>query len=119
MKGLPVPSACRNTTNRHSPGNNDTFEGIIIMADNNTPDRETIYAHLRDSLVAMFEIPEADISPEARLYEDLDIDSLDAVDLVVRLRDLTGIQVKPEQFQDVRTVGDVVNAVQALTDAKA
>lgn len=85
------------------------------MPDTNpAADQEAIYAHLRDTLVEMFEIPAADIHADARLYEDLDIDSLDAVDLVVRLRELTGIQVKPDQFQDVRTVGDVVQAVQAL-----
>lgn len=78
------------------------------------PDRETIDAHLRDTLVRMFEIPAEDIRPEARLYEDLDIDSLDAVDLIVELRQLTGIQVKPEQFQEVHTVGDVVDAIQEL-----
>ncbi|MDN5872912.1 MAG: acyl carrier protein [Salinisphaera sp.] len=79
------------------------------------PDRDTIYAHLRDTLVAMFEISADDIHDDARLYEDLDIDSLDAVDLIVKLRDLTGIQVKPEQFQNVRTVADVVDAIQGLT----
>lgn len=89
------------------------------MPDQTTaPDRDTIYAHLRDTLVEMFEIPEAEVSSAARLYEDLDIDSLDAVDLIVRLRDLTGIKVKPEQFQDVRTVGDVVDAIKSLTDVQ-
>lgn len=83
------------------------------------PDREAIYAHLRDTLVKMFEIPADDIRADARLYEDLDIDSLDAVDLIVELRELTGIQVRPEQFQEVRTVGDVVDAVQALAEKRA
>lgn len=80
------------------------------------PDRETIYAHLRDTLVKMFEIPADDIRADAQLYEDLDIDSLDAVDLIVELRELTGIQVKPEQFRKVRTVGDVVDAAQSLAE---
>lgn len=80
------------------------------------PDQEAIYAHLRDALVKMFEIPAADIHNDARLYEDLDIDSLDAVDLIVELRDFTGVKVKPEQFQDVRTVGDVVNALASLAE---
>lgn len=80
------------------------------------PDQASIYAHLRDTLVEMFEIPAADIHTDARLYEDLDIDSLDAVDLIVELRDFTGIKVKPEQFQDVRTVGDVVNALESLAE---
>lgn len=89
------------------------------MADKATPDRDSIERHLHNSLIEIFEIPDADITPDAKLYEDLDIDSLDAVDLIVRLRDLTGVQVKPEQFREVRTVGDVVNAVQKLTDARA
>lgn len=87
------------------------------MADQQpVPDRETIYAHLRDTLVEMFEIPSQDIRMDARLYDDLDIDSLDAVDLIVELRNLTGIQVKPEQFQAVRTVRDVVDAVRSLAE---
>ena len=89
------------------------------MPDKKTvPDQDTILAHLRDTLVDMFEIPAADVHRDARLYEDLDIDSLDAVDLVVALREQTGIKVKPEQFQEVRTVGDVVDVVQSLTAEK-
>lgn len=79
-------------------------------------DKEKVYAHLRDTLIEMFEIPADQIHMDARLYEDLDVDSLDAVDLVIALRDFTGVQVKPEQFNDVRTVGDVVEAVYALLD---
>lgn len=78
--------------------------------------KEQISAHLSASLQEMFEIPAEDIHADARLYEDLDIDSLDAVDLVIQLRDYTGVKVKPEQFKDVRTVGDVVDAVSALIE---
>lgn len=76
--------------------------------------KEQIQAHLSSSLVEMFEIAPEDINPDARLYEDLDIDSLDAVDLVIQLRDFTGAKVRPEQFKEVRTVGDVVNVVHGL-----
>lgn len=76
--------------------------------------KEQIQAQLSASLVEMFEIDPADIHADARLYEDLDVDSLDAVDLVIQLRDFTGAKVRPEQFREVRTVGDVVNVVHDL-----
>ena len=79
------------------------------------PSKDDIRAHLDRSLVALFDVPAGDIRPTARLYEDLDIDSLDAVDLVIELRDLTGVRVAPEQFRRVRTVSDVVETVYALT----
>ncbi len=76
--------------------------------------REELYEELRRILVEMFELDEADIVPEARLYEDLDIDSIDAVDLVIRLKELTGTRVNPEDFKSVRTVEDVVDATTKL-----
>lgn len=78
--------------------------------------KEQIEAHLRTSLVGNFEVSPEDIRHDARLYEDLDIDSLDAVDLVLELREATGVKVKPEDFRSVRTVGDVVDAVYALIE---
>lgn len=78
--------------------------------------RDELFDELRSILVEMFELDEADIVPEARLYEDLDIDSIDAVDLVVRLKELTGTRVQPDQFKQVRTVGDVVDATARLLD---
>ncbi|MDM3869857.1 acyl carrier protein [Porticoccus sp. W117] len=76
--------------------------------------RDEIFDTLCDVLVEMFEADRADISMEARLYEDLDIDSIDAIDLVVKVKDITGKRVKPEDFKAVRTVGDVVIAIERL-----
>jgi len=61
-----------------------------------------------------FEIEPAAIVASARLYEDLGLDSIDAVDLVVRLREITGKKVPPEQFKTVATVGDVVEVLKSL-----
>lgn len=69
---------------------------------------------LKNVLVEDFEIDEQDISLEANLYEELDLDSIDAVDLVVKLREQTGKKIDPESFKKVRTVEDVVVALQAL-----
>jgi len=76
--------------------------------------RQEIFAALSDALQDMFEVPADKITETALLYQDLDLDSIDAIDLVVKLQELTGKKIKPEQFKTVRTVGDVVDQVQAL-----
>ncbi len=76
--------------------------------------RDEIFATLKGYLEDMFEVPPERVSPEARLFEDLDLDSIDAVDLVVKLQELTGRKLKPEEFRNVRTVGDVLDQVHAL-----
>lgn len=72
-----------------------------------------IYAWLVQTLEEMFELDPARITPEAHLA-DLDIDSIDAVDVVVKFKALTGKRVQPEVFKSVRTVQDVVNALHTL-----
>ncbi|KMV29746.1 acyl carrier protein [Photobacterium swingsii] len=73
--------------------------------------RNEVFEQVRDALVELFEIDAADITPEAQLYQELDLDSIDAVDLVVHLQNLTGKKIKPEEFKSVRSVNDVVDAV--------
>lgn len=73
--------------------------------------KEEIMPELSGILVEMFEVDPADVTPDAHLADDLDIDSIDAVDLIVRLKELTGKKIAPEDFKSVRTVGDVVDAV--------
>jgi acyl carrier protein len=81
--------------------------------------RDAIFEHLREYLDDMFEIPRERITPDAKLFEELDLDSIDAVDLVVKLQDLTGRRIKPEAFKAVRTVGDIVDCVEAILAADA
>ncbi len=66
------------------------------------------------TLAELFEIDPDDVTPEARLYEDLDIDSIDAVDMVVELKRFTGRRIDPDDFKSVRTVQDVLDAVDRL-----
>ena len=79
--------------------------------------KDDIYARLSARLTDMFEVPTEKIRPDARLYEDLDLDSIDAVDLVVKLQEITGRRIAPQEFKTVRTVSDVVDKVYALLDA--
>jgi acyl carrier protein len=76
--------------------------------------REDILAAIQEIMVDMFEMDPAAITLEARLYEDLDFDSIDAVDMIVRLKQVTGKMVKPEDFKTARTIGDVVEAIVRL-----
>ncbi|WP_372395049.1 acyl carrier protein [Azospirillum sp. HJ39] len=76
--------------------------------------RDQVYEKLKGYLEDMFEVEPDRVTPESHLFEDLDLDSIDAVDLVVKLQDLTGRKFKPEEFKSVRTVGDVLDRVQAL-----
>ena len=79
--------------------------------------RDDIFNTLRDALVELFELDPARISLESNLYQDLEIDSIDAVDLIVKLQDLTQQKFKPEDFRSARTVSDVVDRVDAMAKA--
>ncbi|HZM90785.1 MAG TPA: acyl carrier protein, partial [Blastocatellia bacterium] len=70
--------------------------------------KEEIYSRVVNILHEMFELDKTRITPEANLYSDLDIDSIDAVDLAVKLTQLTGKRLEPQVFKSVRTVQDVV-----------
>ncbi|MGR9115340.1 MAG: acyl carrier protein [Gammaproteobacteria bacterium] len=76
--------------------------------------RDDILQLIKDIMQEMFEIEADDVTLEARLYEDLDFDSIDAVDMIVKLKEMTGRAVKPEDFKNARTVDDVVEAVYKL-----
>ncbi|MES9904624.1 MAG: acyl carrier protein [Sedimenticola sp.] len=76
--------------------------------------QEDIYQKVVSILTEIFEVDPKEVTPEANLYNDLDIDSIDAVDLVVELKKLTGKKIQTEEFKSVRTVQDVVTEVQKL-----
>jgi len=76
--------------------------------------QDPIYQEVSALLIKLFEIEPQAITPDARLYEDLELDSIDAVDMIVHLQKKTGKKIKPETFKSVRTVQDVVDAVAQL-----
>ena len=69
---------------------------------------------VRDILVNDFEVDPAELTLETNLFTDLDLDSIDAIDLTVRLQQETGRKVNPEDFRSIRTLADVVAAVKKL-----
>lgn len=81
--------------------------------------KESIYDYLKDIMIELFEIESDAIHPDAKLYEELDIDSIDSVDMIIKLKELTGKKIQPADFKNVRTVQDVVDAVYALVNEAA
>jgi acyl carrier protein len=75
---------------------------------------EVLYNQIVDYLVTAFAVPRESVTPDADLAKNLDLDSIDAVDLMVKLQELTGRKVSPEQFESVRTVQDVIDLVGQL-----
>ena len=85
--------------------------GQKLMADIT---RDDIFAILKGILVDEFEVVPENVVLNADLFDDLELDSVDAVDLAVRLQQNTGKKVSPAEFKQIRTVGDVVNAIVKL-----
>lgn len=81
--------------------------------------REELFIHVKETLIKEFDCDESQIVPEARFYEDLDLDSIDAVDLVVRLRNVWSLEVTSDDFKSIRTVGDLLDVLERLTAGAA
>ena len=76
---------------------------------------QQIFEELKRVLVGTFEIEPERITPEARFYDDLDLDSIDAVDLLVKLRPFVGQKtISPNDFKQVRTIGDLTKVLEKI-----
>lgn len=78
---------------------------------------EQILDRLKQILSEAFEIDPNKVTETTNLFTELDLDSIDAVDLAIKLQEMTGKRIKPEDFKSVRTVGDVIQTVQSLIAA--
>ena len=76
--------------------------------------RNEALQELKNTLAELFEVPSEKVTPEAKLFEELGLDSIDAIDLVVKLQALTGRRIAPQDFKSVRTVGDVLDCIEKL-----
>jgi len=80
--------------------------------------KDQILQEVQKVLIDTFELDSSEVTAEANLYTDLDLDSIDAVDLVITLQEMTDKKVDPESFKQIRTVQDVVEAVHELLQEK-
>jgi acyl carrier protein len=73
--------------------------------------RDEIFETIRDLLVDSFELDAGEITRESKLYEELGLDSIDAVDIFVQLREITGRRPDPQVARKIRTVDELITFV--------
>ncbi len=77
-------------------------------------DRQNMFSQIADYLVSSFDVPRDLITPDADLVDQLNLDSIDAIDLMVRIQEITGRKVSPDEFKSVRTINDVLTLAQRM-----
>ena len=80
--------------------------------------KDEILRKMQEILSEEFEIRAETITPEAKLYDDLELDSIDAVDLLVKMKEFIPGKIDPEQFKKAITVQDVVDILYPLIQKK-
>jgi acyl carrier protein len=77
--------------------------------------RDEISSQVQDLMVSLFELDRDTVTLEAHLVDDLDLDSIDAIDMVVKLQELTGKRVDEEALREIRTIKDIIDMVESQT----
>lgn len=83
------------------------------------PSKEYVYQHITRILQEQFDLDPAAMTRETDLRADLDIDSIDAVNILIELKSLTTKKVAIENFHQIKTVGDLVDVVFDLLNDEA
>ena len=73
--------------------------------------RESVLERVREILVSSFELEPGAIQLDSHLIDDLDLDSIDAIDLAVELEQETGLRVEEQELRQIRRVTDIVDLV--------
>ena len=82
-------------------------------------DKQEIIDKINQVFEESFEIKKEKLLPQANIFEDLGLDSLDVVDLVVALQQKFGIKIRDDQrLRDIRTLEDVYQFVLTLKNEK-
>ena len=76
--------------------------------------REDILQKMKGILSDDFEVDKESITPASKLYEDLELDSIDAVDLLVKMKEFIPGKIDPELFKKAMTIQDVVDILYPL-----
>ncbi len=75
------------------------------------PTKEYVYQYITRILQEQFDLDPASMAAETDLRADLDIDSIDAVNILIELKSLTSKKVASENFHQIKTIGDLTDAV--------
>lgn len=76
--------------------------------------KDQILQHIKQALTELFEIEEEQLLDTALLYDDLDIDSIDTIDLLIELKKITGQDIDPSAFKNARTIDDIADVISRL-----
>ena len=82
------------------------------MRDKTAMSNDEIYQLVKKYLINDFEIPEDKISLEANLFENLGLDSIDALDMIATLESEYDLKLDQEELKKIRTVQDIVNYIE-------
>ena len=72
-----------------------------------------VFEKVKKIIVKELSVDEEKVTMEASLVEDLEADSLDAVEIIVAIEEEFGLQVDDEAAENVKTVGDLVKCIEA------
>jgi acyl carrier protein len=83
-----------------------------------TPTKDYVYQHITRILQEQFDLDPASMTRETDLRADLDIDSIDAVNILIELKSLTAKKVAIENFHQIKTIGNLVDVVFDLLNSE-
>ncbi|MDR1587409.1 MAG: phosphopantetheine-binding protein [Treponema sp.] len=78
--------------------------------------KDDLFLKIREILASEFEIEPEKVNPESKLYDDLDLDSIDAVDLIVKMKEHVPGKIDPVVFKNARTIQDIVGVLYPLLE---
>lgn len=81
--------------------------------------KQEVFGHVKATMVELFELEPDAVELGAHLIDDLDLDSIDAIDMAARLQQITGRRVPEDALKSIRTVADVVELVHTQLAAHA
>jgi acyl carrier protein len=76
--------------------------------------QQEITSHINRVLVELFEVDESELAPQTKLYDDLDIDSIDTIDLLIELKKFVGKDIDAQAFRNAQTIGDIGEIIYRL-----
>ena len=73
--------------------------------------KQEVLDHIKKVMIDLFETEEEKLVPEANMHEDLDIDSIDTIDLLIELKKFVGKDIDADAFIDAKTLGEVAEII--------
>ncbi len=76
--------------------------------------KDELFGVLKNVLINDFDVEEELVKPEANIVKDLDLDSIDAVELIVKMKPYVNGKIAPAMFKNVKTCQDTIDLLYPL-----